>query len=140
MALLCGTSADKSQILYAELCSSLSVLTCGRYCRPETPVRFLSYLSAYFFCSHVSLYLCGIPAGRYGTAIHARLYQALIFLLLLLPPCILCLRHFFASKYNMLNFSKKRIFLRANMLQKTVWPFRQFAQKNGEQMLAGKST
>ena len=49
LALLCGTSAGKSQILYAELYSFLQGLTCGRYCRPETPILFLSYLSAYFF-------------------------------------------------------------------------------------------
>ena len=43
-----------------------------------------------FFCSHVSLYLCDIPAGRYGTASHARPYQAFIFC------CFFCRPAFYA--------------------------------------------
>ena len=111
LALLCGTSAGKSQILYAELYSFLQGLTCGRYCCQETPVLFKVIFLHIFLQLHVSAFTAFLPAaGRYGTASHARLYQTFIFFAAFLPPCILCLRHFFASKYNMLNLLKKRIF------------------------------
>ena len=140
-ALFCSIPAGKSQILYAELCLSLSGLTCGRYCRPETPVLFKVIFLHIFLQLHVSVFTAFLPAaGRYGTTSHARLYQTFIFLLLFLPPCILCLRHFFASKYNMLNISKKRIFFAGKYVTKndaTIW---QICTKNGEHLLAGKLT
>lgn len=98
--------------------SSLPGLTCGRYCRPETPVLFLSYLSAYFFavmCLFTSAAF--LPAGTVLQSMLA-FTRRLFFLLLFLPPCILCLRHFFASKYNMLNISKKRIFFAGKYVTK----------------------
>ena len=61
-ALFCSIPAGKSQILYAELCLSLSGLTCGRYCRPETPVLF-KVIFLHIFFAVTCLCLHGIPAG-----------------------------------------------------------------------------
>ena len=66
-ALFCSIPAGKSQILYAELCLSLSGLTCGRYCRPETPVLFKVIFLHIFLQLHVSVFTAFLPAaGRYG--------------------------------------------------------------------------